>query len=369
MAKKRALLVGINYPGTNHALRGCVNDVNAMRDVLAVQYGFESIVMLTDGQATTAAMLQAMKDLVSGAVAGDVLYFHYSGHGSQYPNNSGNDVEADGLDEIICPVDLNWRDNMIRDDDLHAIFDKVPAGVNLTVTLDCCNSGSGMDQDNQYQPLGIGEAAAPNSDPMKGGRFLAPPAEVMNMVESRALSFNKPRALTHRDLNRTGLLITGCQSTQTSADAFIGGKYMGAATYYLIDVLTSHNFSVDYKTVVEEMNNKLAAKGFTQRPELNGSASLFAFKYLQPMAKSEPADEPTEDDLISLQPSPSEEFSVPDVGVAETNVSVTESGNVGTGEAAGNNTNSGGKDDDKKKLPIIIGAIAAVALVIFLATR
>ena len=40
MAKKRAFLCGINYPGTPHALRGCVNDVTTMSDILTRNFGF-----------------------------------------------------------------------------------------------------------------------------------------------------------------------------------------------------------------------------------------------------------------------------------------------------------------------------------------
>ena len=105
MANKRALLVGINaYPTA--PLRGCVNDVTEMKKVLQDLYGFQDITMLTDAAATTRAIMDALQKLVAGAAPGDILYFHYSGHGSQYPNNSGTDIEPDGLDEIICPVDL-----------------------------------------------------------------------------------------------------------------------------------------------------------------------------------------------------------------------------------------------------------------------
>lgn len=37
---KRALLCGCNYPGSQHALNGCVNDVRAMQRMLREHYGF-----------------------------------------------------------------------------------------------------------------------------------------------------------------------------------------------------------------------------------------------------------------------------------------------------------------------------------------
>ena len=325
---KRALIVGINYPGTDHELRGCVNDALAMEDLLKKQYGFKDITLLLDAAATTANILAQLEKLVAGAKAGDILFFHYSGHGSQYPDNADADHEPDGLDEIICPIDLNWQDKMIRDDDLNRIFDKVPVGVNLTVVLDCCNSGGGLDQINQYKPLGEANQSA-YVDPMKGGRFLPPPAEAVALTESRHLHFKRAR----RDVNRVGLLISGCQSHQTSADAFIGGKYMGACTYMVLDVLRTHKYACDYKKLVDDVNHRMVQHGFTQRPELNGSRSLFNHRFLAPMGSSQ----------------------------EETPIVVP----VNNGN---NNSENEDKDDSKKMLFIVIGVIAAAFVAFALLT-
>ena len=99
MAKK-ALLIGINryrIPGAD--LRGCVNDVKNMRQVLTDLYGFKvnDVTTLTDLAATTTAMQAAIGKLVTGARAGDVLLLHYSGHGANVPDSDGD--EADKRDE------------------------------------------------------------------------------------------------------------------------------------------------------------------------------------------------------------------------------------------------------------------------------
>lgn len=282
--RKRALLVGINYPGTPHALNGCVNDVQTMSDILVKHYGFtdpKERRMLTDNSATTQAILDRLEWLVDGAQPGDVLYFHYSGHGSQMVNQYYNaDYEPDGLDEILCPIDLDWRDKVIRDDQLKSIFDRVPAGVNLTVVLDCCHSGSGLDQSYQYQPIVKARTVDVNS-PNKA-RVLPMPADIANRGYGLNLQL-KPRSVQSRNIDRTGLLISGCQSDQTSADAWIHNKYMGAATYYLAYALEQNNWDINYKQLVEIMNNKLAQYGYTQRPELNGSVQLFTGNFLTPI--------------------------------------------------------------------------------------
>jgi len=273
MSNKRALIVGINYVGTSNELRGCVNDANLVNKTLTEQYGFTDVRMLLDEEATTKAMLNNLRWLVADAKSGDILYFHYSGHGSQLRDKSGD--EADGLDEIICPVDLNWIDKVITDDQLKSIFGGVPVGVNLTVTLDCCNSGGGLDQANQYQALGAADRAA-----QPGGRFIPPPKYTPEQLAEGVKKYGFKRKILQRNVDATGLMISGCQSHQTSADAYIDGDYIGACTYYLNKTLADNDYKINYKDLVDTMNNDLANAGFTQRPELNGSGKLFGDEFL-----------------------------------------------------------------------------------------
>src|SRR5437867_2798547 len=134
MAKK-AVLIGINrykIPGAD--LRGCVNDVRNLKAALTNYYGFaeRGIKVLTDYQATKKRMEAEITRLVRNAKRGDVLLLHYSGHGSNVPDKDGD--EADHRDEILCPTDLDWKDPLL-DDWLRKAFDRLPAGVNLTVIM------------------------------------------------------------------------------------------------------------------------------------------------------------------------------------------------------------------------------------------
>ncbi|THH12131.1 hypothetical protein EW145_g181 [Phellinidium pouzarii] len=122
-------------------------------------YGFQEkdiVVLKDDGKHTPPTkenILKAIDDLVRDAQAGDHFVFHYSGHGGQIPNVDGEDEEEDGMDEVIWPVDIiyseqdgNATENYIVDDDLRKrLVDSLPEGTHLTVVLDCCHSGSGVD--------------------------------------------------------------------------------------------------------------------------------------------------------------------------------------------------------------------------------
>lgn len=138
----KAFLVGINeYPSA--PLRGCVDDIQDMADFLVKDRGFveDNIRLLVDGRATTSAILERLKWLVSDVREGDQILFHYSGHGAQVPTRSPHG-EVDGLDEVICPVDFDWTDeHLIRDKNFIEIFAAVPKGVTFIWVSESCHSG------------------------------------------------------------------------------------------------------------------------------------------------------------------------------------------------------------------------------------
>jgi uncharacterized caspase-like protein len=118
MGRKRAVLVGINYPGTEGELKGCLNDVARMRRCLVDRFGFDNadIRVLADADQSTppptgANIRLELERLVGDARPGDTLFFHYSGHGTRLPAETGQDDDT-GYDECIVPSDMNldgWR--------------------------------------------------------------------------------------------------------------------------------------------------------------------------------------------------------------------------------------------------------------------
>ena len=277
MAKK-ALLIGINryrIPGSD--LRGCVNDVRNMRSVLTSYYDFRSsdITLLTDLAATTKAMRAAIAGLVKGAKKGDALLLHYSGHGSNVPDDNGD--EADRRDEILCPTDLDWKDPL-RDDWLRTTLDKLPAGVNLTVIMDCCHSGTNT---RAIQP----------PDAPSIPRYLPNPWDIMAEESNRKLrgkvvgqlrvssrAARKKRDVVNADVPE--LLITGCRDTQTSADAYIGGTYNGALTYYVVQTIKEANGQLSYRELHDRTVTKLKKGGYDQVPQLEGRTASFKRLFL-----------------------------------------------------------------------------------------
>lgn len=95
MPRRKALLIGINYTGSEHELHGCINDAMNVRDFLVNERGFSDsssdMVIMTDNPENEGTpfwpngenMLAAFKWLTSYNEAGDSLWLSYSGHGGK----------------------------------------------------------------------------------------------------------------------------------------------------------------------------------------------------------------------------------------------------------------------------------------------
>ena len=146
--RKKALLVGLNYRNSRAELHGCINDVNNMQQILVKQYGFqlEDIMMLNEDQdkskwPTKKVILEGMQWLYKDAKSGDLLFFHYSGHGSTY----SVDKKAMPAD-CICPLDCldkPWPEAVMLDTEIHDnLYDPLPKGCKAVCIFDCCHSAT-----------------------------------------------------------------------------------------------------------------------------------------------------------------------------------------------------------------------------------
>ncbi|KAF8103450.1 hypothetical protein N665_0188s0386 [Sinapis alba] len=381
---KKAVLIGINYPGTDDELLGCVNDVKRMHKSLVELYGFseENIVELIDTdtsktQPTGKNIRQAFWDLVGSAKSGDVLYVHYSGHGTRLPPETGEDDDT-GFDECIVPSDINY----ITDDDIKEIVSHVPKGCSFTFVSDSCHSGGLIDSAKEQIgesfkkkpnkkfkfPFGFfcskgttSEVASKQETPIKieqeGGensvngrnRFLPLQTSInmlkqvtgrddikegnirttlfdlfgedaspkvkkfmkvilSNMQEStdeglmlRSLGkqaiillkeklndeeYLKPAMETqvkskkevyaggiNGGLGNSGILLSGCQTNQVSADVGSKDKAYGAFTNSLQIILAETKGKISYKELVLKSRKYLEKQGYPQRPGLYCSDS------------------------------------------------------------------------------------------------
>jgi hypothetical protein len=180
--KRTALCVGIDaYPAPN-TLTGCVND---SRDWEALFQSMQCAVStLRNEEATRAAITDALARHVSQLQPGDLFLFQYAGHGTQFPDDTGD--EPDNSDEAFCPVDM-MTSGFLRDDEVRAILNRVPQGALAVAFIDCCHSGSitrmirrlGEENTNVSRARAIpatAEMIEVHRRTRKGGRAVAPPS-------------------------------------------------------------------------------------------------------------------------------------------------------------------------------------------------
>lgn len=151
---RRALTVFIgDYPQeSGWKSINAYNDSKLILDMLH-DSGFkdEDIVVLRDAEATYEAIIKAFRMLSSKASAGDVIYIHFSCHGQQITDVSGD--ESDGWDESLIPYDALFSygqegyrgEKHLVDDELNSylalLSQKVTSSGLVLCASDACHSG------------------------------------------------------------------------------------------------------------------------------------------------------------------------------------------------------------------------------------
>jgi hypothetical protein len=168
-----AVMVGISdYPGGGNDLPLTAEDARKMRDALQRQGALapESVTLI-DGQATRAALQQAITRVAAAAGPNDLFLFFYSGHGNQVRGRV-DATEPDGKNETIEMVD-----GAVTDDELAQMFAQVRAQTALLV-LDSCFSG-GFARDVVSRPGVMGlfsseeDLTSSVADKFQAGGFLS----------------------------------------------------------------------------------------------------------------------------------------------------------------------------------------------------
>lgn len=246
---KKALLVGINYKGQNCELKGCMNDVLKLKDLLITHYGYDqqNITCLTDDsekKPTKIEIIAALQTLVSNVGPKDYLCFFYSGHGTQIPD--ANHDETSGFDDALYCLD----GQLILDDDILNCLTKIKfKGTYVTLLFDCCHSGTMCDLRYNLR--------------YKGKSLLSKPQFEMWME-------------TSKNINASVCMFSGCLDTQTSADSSFPKSNNeresgGAFTHYLFDIMNNPNPNITNRTILTTLYDKLNANGYDQVPQFSCS--------------------------------------------------------------------------------------------------
>ena len=269
---KKALLIGINYIGSEYELNGCINDIKNLKLFLIenCNYQEDNIIMLSEEdeiKPTMENIKNKINWLISNNNSGDTLVFHYSGHGSNIKDK--NKDETDKKDETIVPLDFETKGD-ITDDWLFAnMVSKIEENVNLYCFFDCCHSGTIIDLKYNYiskcKPK-VSKKKIINYDTSQWSDSFIFDIERSNEVKGNII------------------MISGCEDRETSADAVIQNKDQGAFTFCLIETLKNNLESLDdgskifknkLRNILKEINCRLDINKFRQNSQLSLSKKEF----------------------------------------------------------------------------------------------
>ncbi|MDR6197845.1 caspase family protein [Siphonobacter sp. SORGH_AS_0500] len=256
---KKALLITIaHYADKNWAALNADRDRLVLTETLQRQE-FGSILTCTNAQATRKGITQSLQQLYNQAQPGDKLVIHYSGHGCQLKDDTGD--EADGKDECLVPYDAPKRFDAsysgtlhLRDDELGNWLDrlreKVGSSGQVVLFLDSCHSGTASRGESQVR----GESGMISD-------FLST-ENGSGLFESRS----------GRGLGKL-VFISGAKSTQPNYETKDDeGKKIGSLSYAISKAFEQLEKGTVYRVFFEVISTIMAQKAPGQTPQLEGDS-------------------------------------------------------------------------------------------------
>lgn len=263
MPRKRALVVGVDYRSQSIALNGCASDAYAWASYFEGA-GYAVTLLVDDsqplwedrlawaqkhgeptGSPTRENILCSLVQMITSGA--EELAFTFSGHGTQQADTSGD--EADGMDEVLCPVDVQDGE-YVTDDALRGAWQMMRPRQRAVVILDCCHSGTGMDLPYQLYERG---------------------GQAYRFVREARDSGDTPGDV---------LLLSGCQDNQTAAESSSYNAVMrrtesrGALSVAALKVLNARRGRVGVAQLLSEVRQALRAGGYTQTAQVSSGRSV-----------------------------------------------------------------------------------------------
>ncbi len=234
---RHALLIGINRykNATLTSLPGTENDLKLAHEVLTKKFGFmpENIRELKNEDATRRGILDELHQLVKSAVPGDIVYIHYSGHGSQVKDKNG-DEKDDQKDETLVPHDGRTEGIAdITDDELNSILSKLKTS-HAVVVLDSCHSGTAT------RGVTVGIRAIPEDTRLE----LYP----KNQVLTRGTTFLPSKRY---------ILLAAAAAQQVALDVPVDDTYYGAFSYSFFNSLKNISFNASAQEALKKVEAEL----------------------------------------------------------------------------------------------------------------
>ena len=273
--RKLALLVGINKY-RDFPLQGCVTDAYLQKQLLIHRFGFnpKDIVILTDEQATRQGILTAFEEhLIKQAKPGDVVVYHYSGHGAQV-RDPDCDVSPDCTTSTFVPVDSVLpsdspsQEGVIKDIMGRTLFLLMTAlkTENVTAVLDSCYSGGGTRGNLRVRSIHNAASVARSGDSQL--QAVATEQDYQQQWLGR-LNLSPEEFKRRRRLGvAKGVVIASTKRDQEAADTPFNGFYAGAFTYLMTQYLWQQTSSESFASAIPNVARSTTRLSFTEQEPL-----------------------------------------------------------------------------------------------------
>lgn len=254
--KRIACLIGINdYVGSANDLSGCVNDSLWLAD-WSYARGYD-VRMLLNHQATDRAIAAMIQRARAELDEGDAFFLGYSGHGSNEPDEDGD--EADRYDEGIISSNMVF----ISDDRIRHLFDGFAALSFFGVWADSCYSGSATRSALVYR-----DPVVPHRPGYSLVRYMPMAGSVCiasGIRRGRMWCGSKPESEMQE------VLLTGCAEHEVSFDAYLDGRPCGAMTGMARRIVAEdYRRNWTWAELHHELRLRLPAEAYPQTPQLEG---------------------------------------------------------------------------------------------------
>lgn len=264
-AERWAIVVGIGSYPENSGWR----PINGDKDLDLVipmlkKNGFpdDHITTLANEQATKRNIEKALHSLLANLRAGDIVYFHFSGHGQLVTDINGDEGDY-GYDESIVPYDAALKydfngykgQNHIVDDELNqwltAVRKRIGNKGRLLVVLDACHSGGGSRDENDEEEFVRGCRDCFNIPSLNSQKIKSVPNSI------------------------SWVCISACQSEQSNYEYKAdNGKKYGRLSWALSKILTVGMPANELGAAIAQQYELLPAMPFPQDADIEIAADL-----------------------------------------------------------------------------------------------
>lgn len=273
MSKIFALLIGINdYPTI--PLKGCINDVNAIKTCLERLYAnnhtndLEIKTLITAEETKKASIINKFQTFFDKAENDDLCIFYYSGHGSfatapkEFKTANGN------VQSFVCSDSRDFGGVDLVDKEMaYLIWSSTnqKPDLNFLVITDCCHSGtitkSFIDNSKvQDRRMSSDDAHIPKTieDYLGYG--------ILHNNELGYENYQENGSNYIRMKNGKHLHLSACQDSQTAKELLIDNEIRGAFTTSLIKSLYASSGQISYRNLCEQIAASVSSLVADQSP-------------------------------------------------------------------------------------------------------